>query len=100
MLKNGLVDNAVTYQAQSGDPNETPDTMVERDLAAGKIDVAAVWGPVAGFVVSRHDSWVSVPFITRYPSLSGCTQACSTCTKGSNTSVTLTCRNRSHEWAP
>ena len=65
VLKNGLIDHAVMYAAQSGDPNETPDTIVERDLAAGKIDVAVVWGPVAGFIVSRHngaDGWVTVPF--------------------------------------
>jgi quinoprotein dehydrogenase-associated probable ABC transporter substrate-binding protein len=65
VLKNGLIDHAVMYAAQSGDPNETPDTIVERDLAAGKIDVAVVWGPVAGFIVSRHggaDGWVTLPF--------------------------------------
>ena len=64
LLKNGLIGQAVMYAAQSGDPNETPDTIVERDLAAGKIDVAMVWGPVAGFVVSRHtqDGWVALPF--------------------------------------
>ena len=64
LLKNGLIGQAVMYAAQSGDPNETPDTIVERDLAAGKIDVAAVWGPVAGFIVSRHtdQGWMAVPF--------------------------------------
>jgi quinoprotein dehydrogenase-associated probable ABC transporter substrate-binding protein len=66
VLKNGLIDQAVMYPAQSGDPNETPDTIVERDLASGKIDVAVVWGPVAGFIVSRHgsgsDGWTTVPF--------------------------------------
>ena len=64
LLKNGLIGQAVMYATQSGDPNETPDTIVERDLAAGKIDVAMVWGPVAGFIVSRHtqDGWVSLPF--------------------------------------
>jgi quinoprotein dehydrogenase-associated probable ABC transporter substrate-binding protein len=65
VLKNGLIDRAVMYAAQSGDPNETPDSIVERDLAAGKIDVAVVWGPIAGFIVSRHrdkDGWVAVPF--------------------------------------
>lgn len=65
VLKNGLIDHAVMYPAQSGDPKETPDTIIERDLAAANIDVAAVWGPVAGFIVSRHggnDGWVSVPF--------------------------------------
>ncbi|MGH8208153.1 MAG: quinoprotein dehydrogenase-associated putative ABC transporter substrate-binding protein [Steroidobacteraceae bacterium] len=65
VLQNGLIDHAVMYAAQSGDPNETPDTIVERDLAAGKIDVAVVWGPIAGFIVSRHTGargWTTVPF--------------------------------------
>jgi quinoprotein dehydrogenase-associated probable ABC transporter substrate-binding protein len=65
VLKNGLIERAVMYPAQSGDPNETPDTIIEHDLAAGKIDVAVVWGPIAGFVVSRHtgtESWAAVPF--------------------------------------
>jgi quinoprotein dehydrogenase-associated probable ABC transporter substrate-binding protein len=65
VLKNGLINQAVMYAAQSGDPNETPDTIVERDLAAGKIDVAVVWGPIAGFIVSRHggaQGWATVPF--------------------------------------
>jgi quinoprotein dehydrogenase-associated probable ABC transporter substrate-binding protein len=64
-LKNGFIDHAVMYATQSGDPKETPDTIVERDLAAGKIDVAIVWGPIAGFIVSRHtgaQGWVAVPF--------------------------------------
>ena len=64
VLKNGLIEQAVMYAAQSGDPKETPDSIVERDLAAGKIDVAVVWGPVAGFIAGRHTDkgWVALPF--------------------------------------
>jgi quinoprotein dehydrogenase-associated probable ABC transporter substrate-binding protein len=66
VLKNGLIDRAVMYPAQSGDPKETPDTIIEQDLSAGKIDLAVVWGPIAGFVVSRHSGgdkgWTAVPF--------------------------------------
>jgi quinoprotein dehydrogenase-associated probable ABC transporter substrate-binding protein len=66
VLKNGLIDRAVMYAAQSGDPKETPNTIIERDLAAGKIDVAIVWGPIAGFLVSQHTDgakpWMAVPF--------------------------------------
>jgi quinoprotein dehydrogenase-associated probable ABC transporter substrate-binding protein len=65
VLKNGLIDRAVMYAAQSGDPNESPDTIIERDLSAGKIDVAVVWGPIAGFLVSHHmgdQGWLAVPF--------------------------------------
>ena len=64
LLKNGLIEQAVMYATQSGDPNETPDTIVERDLAAGTIDVALVWGPVAAFIANRHTDkgWQVVPF--------------------------------------
>lgn len=65
VLKNGLIDRAVMYAAQSGDPKETPDTIVERELQSGKIDLAIVWGPIAGFIVSRHtgtEGWAAVPF--------------------------------------
>jgi quinoprotein dehydrogenase-associated probable ABC transporter substrate-binding protein len=65
VLQNGLMDRAVLYATQSGDPKETADTIVERDLAAGNIDVAIVWGPIAGFIVNRHSgpkAWMAVPF--------------------------------------
>jgi quinoprotein dehydrogenase-associated probable ABC transporter substrate-binding protein len=65
LLKHGLIDRAVSYPAQSGDPNEHPASIIERDLANGKLDVAVVWGPVAGFLASRHQGqqgWTAVPF--------------------------------------
>jgi quinoprotein dehydrogenase-associated probable ABC transporter substrate-binding protein len=66
LLRNGLLAQAVSYAQQSGDPHETPELIVERDLEAGKIDIAIVWGPVAGFLVGRHaagqDVWRAVAF--------------------------------------
>jgi quinoprotein dehydrogenase-associated probable ABC transporter substrate-binding protein len=65
LLRNGLIDSATFYAAQSGDPEEHPASIVERDLTSGAIDVAIVWGPVAGFLASRHrgaESWTAVPF--------------------------------------
>ncbi len=67
VLKNELMEHAVIYAPQSGDPNETPDTIVERDLTAGTIDAAILWGPIAGYLVSRHggpgaQGWVVLPF--------------------------------------
>jgi quinoprotein dehydrogenase-associated probable ABC transporter substrate-binding protein len=65
LLKNGLIEQAHFYAAQSGDPTEHPANIIERDLAAGTIDLAIVWGPVAGFLADRHKSgepWLSVPF--------------------------------------
>jgi quinoprotein dehydrogenase-associated probable ABC transporter substrate-binding protein len=73
LLKNGLIGQARAYAAQSGDPGEHPANIIERDLEAGNIDVAIVWGPVAGFLASRHTGqkegqkedqniWLSLPF--------------------------------------
>jgi quinoprotein dehydrogenase-associated probable ABC transporter substrate-binding protein len=65
LLKNGLIGQVRFYAQQSGDPTEHPANIIERDLAKGDIDVAMVWGPVAGFLADRHkggDAWLSVPF--------------------------------------
>jgi len=65
LLKNGLIERAKFYAPQSGDVTEHPASIVERDLTSSEIDVAIVWGPVAGFLASRHtgkDTWKAVPF--------------------------------------
>jgi mxaJ protein len=49
LLKNGLIGQMVSYQTQTGDADQYPGEMVEKDLANGKIDVAFVWGPIAGY---------------------------------------------------
>jgi quinoprotein dehydrogenase-associated probable ABC transporter substrate-binding protein len=62
LLQNNLIDRAEMYATQSGDPKETPNTIIDRDLSSGKIDVAIVWGPVAGQLVSQHSGWTSLAF--------------------------------------
>ena len=65
LLRNQLLDHAVFYAAQSGDPHETPATVIARELGAGKIDAAIVWGPVAAHLVRNHSqspAWRAVPF--------------------------------------
>lgn len=49
LLEHDLIERMVPYQAQSGDPAEYPGEMVEKDLAKGAIDVAFIWGPIAGY---------------------------------------------------
>lgn len=65
LLQNGLIDRAEMYAPQSGDPKETPNTIIDRDLSSGKIDLAIVWGPVAGQLIAAHggpEGWVALPF--------------------------------------
>jgi hypothetical protein len=66
LLRNELLEHAVSYTPQSGDPAESPAHMIEQDLVAGKIDMAIVWGPIAGFLARRHaafPAWRTVPFM-------------------------------------
>jgi quinoprotein dehydrogenase-associated probable ABC transporter substrate-binding protein len=66
LLRNDLIERAVMYAAQSGDPAENPAQLIERDLTADKIDLAILWGPMAGFLVGKHSespAWRAVPFV-------------------------------------
>jgi quinoprotein dehydrogenase-associated probable ABC transporter substrate-binding protein len=66
LLRNQMMEHAVVYAPQSGDPAETPAHMIEQDLEAGKIDAAILWGPIAGFLSARHagfPKWRAAPFM-------------------------------------
>ena len=63
LLGNNLIEQAVSYQAQSGDPDAFPGEMIESDLKKGTVDVVFLWGPIAGYFVKRSNDTVKlVPF--------------------------------------
>lgn len=49
LLKNHLFDQAESVPTQSGDPEDYPGQMIDRELSGGHIDVAFAWGPIAGY---------------------------------------------------
>jgi quinoprotein dehydrogenase-associated probable ABC transporter substrate-binding protein len=51
--KHNLVDQGVPYKIMNADPDQYPGQIIENDLAAGKLDVAIVWGPIAGYFAHR-----------------------------------------------
>jgi quinoprotein dehydrogenase-associated probable ABC transporter substrate-binding protein len=53
LARHGLVDRGVPYPMMNADPAQYPGQLIERDLEQGKIDVAIVWGPIAGFFARR-----------------------------------------------
>jgi len=63
LSRHQLIDQGVPYQIMNADPKQYPGEIIERDLAAGKIDVAIVWGPIAGYFAKR----VKSPTLTVVP---------------------------------
>lgn len=53
LSKHDLVDSGVPYQMMNADPQQYPGEIIEKDLASGKLDVAIVWGPIAGYFAKR-----------------------------------------------
>lgn len=53
LVKHGLEAQARPYAMMSPDPEQYPGEIIEKDLAQGKIDVAIVWGPIAGYYAKR-----------------------------------------------
>jgi len=51
--RHGLVEQGVPYPIMNPDPEQYPGEIIEKDLANGKIDVAVVWGPIAGYFAKR-----------------------------------------------
>jgi quinoprotein dehydrogenase-associated probable ABC transporter substrate-binding protein len=51
--KHQLVGQGVPYKIMNADPDQYPGEIIEKDLAAGKLDVAIVWGPIAGYFAQR-----------------------------------------------
>ena len=49
LLKNNLLEQMVSIQLQTGDPEKYPGELIEKELAAGNIDAALVWGPIGGY---------------------------------------------------
>jgi mxaJ protein len=55
LLKNGLIGQMVSFQPQTGDPEQYPGQLIDRDLVNGKIDVAIAWGPIVGYFADHID---------------------------------------------
>lgn len=49
----GIIANVVGYEVFYNDEGASPSKIID-DLAAGKIDVAIVWGPLAGYFVKKQ----------------------------------------------
>ncbi len=56
LAKHNLVDQGVPFRMLNADPEQYPGELIDKYLAAGKVDVAVVWGPLAGYWAKRVKS--------------------------------------------
>jgi mxaJ protein len=58
LVKHGLEEQGVPYPIMNPNPEQYPGEIIDKDLAAKKIDAAIVWGPIAGYFTkqaNKHD---------------------------------------------
>lgn len=68
VFRNDLMGNIVPYQGMPGDPKHDPGELMMKDIAAGKIDAAIVWGPTAGYYAKQLKDKASMGLIRMHDS--------------------------------
>ena len=53
IVKNRLADQMVPFVRMPSDPKDYPGLIIEKNLAAGDIDIAIAWGPIAAYSALR-----------------------------------------------
>jgi quinoprotein dehydrogenase-associated probable ABC transporter substrate-binding protein len=71
LLKNGLIEQMVPYQHQSGDPEQYTGEVIDHDLAEGKLDVAIAWGPIVGYFAKHAKENAPIAVVPFHPDGSG-----------------------------
>ncbi|MCE3249830.1 MAG: quinoprotein dehydrogenase-associated putative transporter substrate-binding protein [Geminicoccaceae bacterium] len=60
LARAGLLDHVVPYQLMVDTRFEHPAQQIVADVAAGRIEVGALWGPIAGYWASRQEQALAV----------------------------------------
>ncbi len=60
LLENGLMTQVAPYHLMVDTRVDSPAEQIIKDLLAGKLDVAVLWGPLAGYLNKRHGSRLKV----------------------------------------
>jgi hypothetical protein len=50
LLKHDFVQYAIPYQTMTGDASANTAMILDKDMKEGKLDMAIVWGPIAGYL--------------------------------------------------
>ncbi|MBX9606570.1 MAG: quinoprotein dehydrogenase-associated putative ABC transporter substrate-binding protein [Gammaproteobacteria bacterium] len=53
VAQNDLMDRATPFQSMTGDTQESPGKVIERDLIEDRVNLTFVWGPIAGYYAQQ-----------------------------------------------
>lgn len=53
VAQNDLMDRATPFQSMTGDTQESPGKVIERDLIEDHVNLTFVWGPIAGYYAQQ-----------------------------------------------
>src|SRR3954451_4038456 len=67
LLRHGLLDHTRSYALAVDTRFSSPARTMIQDLASGQIDVALVWGPIAGYAISHDHLPLKAVFIEPEP---------------------------------
>ncbi|MDQ7089875.1 MAG: quinoprotein dehydrogenase-associated putative ABC transporter substrate-binding protein [Methylococcales bacterium] len=66
LQQQGLLDQGIPYQTMTGDDKNNLAMTISKDLKAKKLDMAILWGPMAGYVLSQAaaDTYSVLPMVS------------------------------------
>lgn len=56
LQQSGLLEQGVPYQTMTGDNENNTAMMIEKELQQSNIDMVILWGPMAGYIISKNPS--------------------------------------------
>lgn len=66
IVQHGLVDQGIPYQAMTGDASRNTAMVLAEDFKEKKLDMAIVWGPMAGYIVQQREGRVrALPMVSQ-----------------------------------
>ncbi len=60
LIKHGLVEQGIPYQSMTGDAGMNTTQVLDRDFRQNKIDMAIIWGPIAGYLQSHQSDLLAM----------------------------------------
>ena len=68
LLDQGLMEQVAPYHLYVDTRADSPGEQIIKDMVAGKLDIAVLWGPIAGYFNKKYDSPFEIVSLAEYDS--------------------------------